>query len=217
MSGITIYVGNKNYSSWSLRAWLALRRTGAPFQEQVMDISYAAPREPIRRINPAGRVPALRDGGLLVWDSLAICEHLAERFPEAHLWPEGRDARAIARSACAEMHSGFQALRQNMPMNIRRRSPGKGRAEGVAEDIARITELWGDCRERFGSGGDFLFGRFSNADAFYAPVVTRFRTYAVDLDATCRRYSDAVLALPEMAEWCAAAEAEAATIERYEL
>jgi glutathione S-transferase len=160
-------------------------------------------------------VPVLHHGDPTVWDSLAICEYLAETFPEARLWPEERKARALARAVTAEMHSGFGALRQNMPMNIRARQPGKGRAPGVAEDIARIQALWNDARARFGHEGPFLFGRFSIADAFYAPVVMRFVTYEVELDATGRAYRDAMLALPSLRQWMEAAAAEP-PVQRYE-
>jgi glutathione S-transferase len=153
-------------------------------------------------------VPALRDGDRVVWDSLAIFEYLHERRPEAALWPADAAARAMARSITAEMHSGFQALRRHMPFNIRRSSPGKGRAPGVQEDIDRIVAIWRDCRSRFGAGGDFLFGAWSLADAAFAPVVSRFRTYAVELDREGTRYGEAVWALPEIQQWRAAAEVE---------
>ena len=216
MSDITIYLGNKNYSSWSLRAWIALERCGVPFREEMVDISSPAPRPGPGGILPAGRVPAIRHGDLVVWDSLAICEYLAETFRQARLWPADTAARARARSISAEMHSGFQALRSNMSMNIRRRYPGKGRAPDVDQDIARICAIWRECRGA-AKGGPFLFGEFSIADAFYAPVVTRFRTYGVELDAACQAYSDAVLAHPAMAAWCTAAEAETAILPQYEL
>lgn len=214
---ITIYLGYKNYSSWSLRAWLALERTGAPFREQVFDLTEPGIREVIRKLSPGGRVPALHDGSVRVWDSLAIGEYLAEKFPAAGLWPEDRAVRAAARSVVAEMHSGFPALRQHMPMNIRRSSPGKGRAEGVEDDIARIRSAWRDCRERFGGDGEFLFGAFSLADCFYAPVVTRFETYAVELDPACRAYCDSILALPAMRAWHTASERETTVQPAYDL
>ena len=216
MSELTLVIGNKNYSSWSLRPWLALRQSGVPFVERNMDIEDPAAREEIRRVNPAGRVPALLHGDLLVWDSLAICEYAAETFRDARLWPADRNARAQARSACAEMHSGFQAMRGAMPMNVRRSAPGRGRADGVDGDVARITQLWQQCRKEHGAGGDMLFGRFSIADAFFAPVVSRFRTYGVDLDPVSQAYADAVWALPAMREWAAAAASEPAAIAKYE-
>ena len=152
-----------------------------------------------------------------LWDSLAICQYLAERFPVAGLWPSDPHARAVAGSVVAEMHSGFPAVRQNMPMNVRRSSPGKGRAEGVQEEIDRITDVWRDCRERFGEGGEFLFGAFSIADCFYAPVVSRFATYVIELDPVCRAYSESIRALPDMEEWRAAAERETAVNPAYDL
>ena len=214
MSDLTIWIGNKNYSSWSLRAWLAVERCGA-FDEVMVDIDTPMPHPAPGGALPAGRVPVIRHGDLVVWDSLAICEYLAETFPAARLWPADRAARARARSACAEMHSGFQALRTNMPMNVRRRAPGKGQAPGVADDVARIQALWRECRAA-AKGGPFLFDDFTVADAFFAPVVTRFRTYGVELDAVARAYSDAVFAHPAMARWCADAEQESARIEKYE-
>ena len=207
-------IGNRNYSSWSMRAWLALRRTGADFEEQVFHLGEPGVRARIREHSPTGRVPALRDGTLTVWDSLAIAEYLAERFPEARLWPADRAARARARSACAEMHSGFAALRANMPFNVRRRSPGKGRAPGVEEDIARIRQLWRAC---LGDGGEYLFGDYGLADVFYAPVVVRFRTYAVALEEPEASWCARVLDHPHVRAWCEAAEAEAWVEPQYDV
>lgn len=205
MSELTLVVGSKNYSSWSLRPYLALAHTGQPFREVVIALDEPDTAAKIAQYSPSGRVPVLRHGALSIWDSLAICEYLAETFPQAKLWPEAQEARAFARSVVAEMHSSFSNLRQNMPMDIRGRKPGKGRAPGVAEDIARIQALWNDCRSRFGQGGPFLFGHFTIADAFYAPVVTRFVTYEVELDAVGQAYREAVLSLPAMKTWTEAA------------
>ncbi|NMO17103.1 glutathione S-transferase family protein [Pyxidicoccus fallax] len=208
MAPLTLVVGTKNYSSWSLRPYLALAHTGQPFQEVVIQLGEPDTTQKILQHSPSARVPLLKHGELSIWDSLAICEYLAETFPEARLWPEDKAARAVARSVTAEMHSSFAALRQHMSMNIHARKPGQGRAAGVAEDIARITALWNDCRARFGQGGPFLFGHFTIADAFYAPVVTRFVTYGVELDAVCSAYRDAVLALPAFQKWAEAAKHE---------
>ncbi len=208
MAPLTLVVGTKNYSSWSLRPYLALAHTGQPFQEVVIQLGEPDTTQKILQHSPSGKVPLLKHGDVSIWDSLAICEYLAETFPEARLWPEDKAARAVARSVTAEMHSGFTALRQHMSMNLHARKPGQGRAPGVAEDIARITALWNDCRARFGQGGPFLFGRFTIADAFYAPVVTRFVTYGVELDAVGAAYRDAVLALPAMKAWTEAARHE---------
>ncbi len=205
---LTLVVGTKNYSSWSLRPYLALAHTGQPFQEVVIHLGEPDSPEKILKYSPSGRVPLLKHGELTIWDSLAICEYLAETFPEARLWPEERETRAVARSVTAEMHSGFAMLRQHMNMNLRARKPGQGRAPGVAEDIARIQDIWTGCRTRFGQGGSFLFGRFSIADAFYAPVVTRFVTYDVELRPECAAYRDAVLALPAFQKWAEAAKHE---------
>ena len=214
MSVPILVIGNKNYSSWSLRPWIAMKVLGLEFQELRIPLYGPASSEEIRRYSPTGKVPCLVAGTARIWDSLAILEYLAERHP---LWPEDPDARAVARSVSAEMHSGFAALRQHMSMNVRRRFPGKGRTPESMADVARIVALWTDCRERFGLGGDFLFGAFSAADAMYAPVVLRFRTYEVELPPACRAYADAMLELPAMREWIAAAERETESIEKFEL
>ncbi|WNG54535.1 glutathione S-transferase family protein [Archangium gephyra] len=215
MKELTLVVASKNYSSWSLRPYLALAHTGQPFREVVVPLGQADTAASIAKYSPSGRVPALLHGDLALWDSLAICEYLAEQFPQAKLWPQDSAARAMARSVTAEMHSGFSNLRNHMPMNLHARRPGEGRAPGVAEDISRITSLWTECRRRFGQGGPFLFGAFSIADAFYAPVVTRFVTYDVELDAEGAAYRDAVLALPAMKAWTEAARHEP-PVARYE-
>ena len=203
-----LVVGNKNYSSWSLRPWLAMKVLGIPFREERIALYVAGAKEKIRAHSPAGKVPCLVDGELRVWDSLAILEYLAERHPG--VWPADAAARARARSISAEMHSGFANLRNHMSMNIRKRFPGKGRTPEVLAEIARIVEIWSECR------GPFLFGAFSAADAMYAPVVLRFRTYAVELPPACRAYADAVLALPALQAWIADAEREAESLPQFE-
>ena len=217
MSRLTLVIGNKNYSSWSLRAWLALRKTGADFEELLIPLSRPETEAAIKLHSPAGRVPVLKVGDLAIWDSLAIAEYLAERFPEAGLWPADAEERALARSVCAEMHSGFPALRGGMPMNVRARLPGKGRSPEVGADIARVQEIWETCRSRVGEDGLFLFGDFTLADAFYAPVVSRFRTYGVALGDVCRRYVEAVWAWPDLQDWAAAASKEPYTIAEEEI
>ena len=209
MPRLQLVIGSKNYSSWSLRGWLALKHTGAEFDEVL--VSFADPRwrDEIRRYSPSGRVPFLRDGALCVWDSLAIVEYLAERFPAARLWPADAAARALARSAAAEMHSGFAALRNNMPMDLQANEPGKGHAPEALADAVRVKELWSECRRRFGgAGGPYLFGAFSAADCFYAPVVFRFLSYGVPLDDVSRAYAEAIVAHPAVKEWRAAGLAE---------
>jgi glutathione S-transferase len=166
--------------------------------------------------SPSGKVPALHDGDIRVWDSLAICEYLAERFPEHQLWPTDAAARAVARSASAEMHAGFGALREHMSMNIRARYPGQGRAPECLADIARILAIWTDCRARYGQGGDFLFGRFGIADAMFAPVVLRFQTYGAALEGAAGAYAEAILALPALREWVADGVAETERFEKFE-
>jgi glutathione S-transferase len=216
MSMLTLIIANRNYSSWSLRAWLALEATGQPYDEVVIPLGRPETTEEILRWSPTGRVPALRDGEIVLWDSLAICEHLAELFPEAGLWPSEPHARAVARSVSAEMHSGFIYLRKHMPMNLRASYPGAGREPGVDEDIERITAIWEQCRGVFGGNGDLLFGDFTIADAFFAPVVSRFITYGVSPGGVAGAYMDAVWALPAMREWAEKARAEPWSVERYD-
>lgn len=204
---VTLFIGNKNYSSWSLRAWLALRAVGVPFEERKLGLFTEAFTEQLGRITPAGLVPVLLDGDFAVWDSLAICEYAAERHPELGLWPAEPRARARARSLSAQMHSGFTQLRSVMPMNIEAHLPQVD-VSAAAQDIARVQAIWQETRAEFGQGGPFLFGRFSIADAFYAPVISRFTTYGVPAEGAVRDYMDAVLALPAMREWTEAALAE---------
>jgi glutathione S-transferase len=208
MAEFVFYHGNKNYSSWSMRGWLALKLAGADFEEVGFHLGEPGVREKIRQHSPTGKVPALRHGDLTIWDSLAICEYLAERFPEARMWPEDRVDRARARSISAEMHSGFPALRANMPFNVRRSSPGKGRTPDVQEEIERITETWRDCLAHRTGEDPFLFGRWCLADVMYAPVVSRLRTYAVGADEISGAYRAAVWEQEHVREWCAAAKAE---------
>ncbi|HUH85885.1 MAG TPA: glutathione S-transferase family protein [Stellaceae bacterium] len=216
MADFIIYIGNKNYSSWSLRGWLMLKHTGAGFTEEVIALDEAGTRANILRHSPSARVPALKQGEFVVWESLAIGEYLAELFPAAQLWPKPATARAVARAASSEMHAGFATLRSHLPMNIRSSFPNRGVTPEAQADINRITALWRDCRRRFGEDGEFLFGAFTIADAMFAPVVSRFRTYKIELDDEAQRYADAVWALPMMQEWAAAARNEPAIIEKYE-
>ncbi|MFO1431556.1 MAG: glutathione S-transferase family protein [Candidatus Competibacteraceae bacterium] len=212
MNDLCIYLGNKNYSSWSLRAWLPLKQTGVPFREVIIPLSQADSREQLRAHSPSGRVPVLTHDRLIIWESLAIAEYLAETFPTARLWPAVPAARAVARAVSAEMHAGFAALRTHLPMDMRRRYPSREWPAEVGEDIRRIVELWTDCRRRFGAGGDFLFGTLSIADAMYAPVVSRFITYGVELDGPAAAYRDAVWAWSALQEWVQAAAVEPWTI-----
>lgn len=210
-----LVIGNKNTSSWSLRPWLVLKQAGVPFEEIRINLRAADKRSQILAHSPAGKVPVLWDGGLVVWDSLAISEYLAEQHPEAGLWPRDREARAVARAVSAEMHSGFQALREHCPMDFLGSSPRSEHTETVAFNIARVVEIWRDCRARFGGGGPFLFSTFSIADAMYAPVASRFRTYVPDLsvfgdDGTAQAYVETLFALPSMSEWGRGAQEEAA-------
>lgn len=196
-----LVIGNKNYSSWSLRPWLLMRVLELPFEEVLVPLYGPDSKSALRLHSPTGKVPTLHDGEVVVWDSLAIVEYLAEQYPGVAVWPADAEVRALARCVVAEMHSGFAALRTHMPMNCRGSHPGKGLNEAVLADIARITELWLDCRTRFAGEGPFLFGPFSAADAFYAPVVSRFLTYGVSLPAICQAYVEVVRTLPAMVEW----------------
>ncbi|WP_417068629.1 glutathione S-transferase family protein [Niveibacterium terrae] len=210
-----LVIANKNYSSWSLRAWLALRATGQSFTEEQVLLGQPDSREQILKHSPSGRVPCLVDGSLLVWDSLAIIEYLAEQFPA--LWPEDRGERAVARSISAEMHSSFPALRSQMPMNIRRSLPGRGHSAESEADIARIVQIWNRCLARRTVEGPYLFGRFSGADAMFAPVCFRFQTYGVEPTGPAGTYLATMLAHPAMREWQAAAEQETAIVAADEL
>ena len=205
---LELVIGNKNYSSWSMRPWVLLRQAEIPFQEIQLKFAQDVSVIGVEKYSPTRKVPVLLVDGEPVWDTLAICETAAELFPQNHLWPQEARARRVARSVCAEMHSGFQALRSRMPMNIRRRYPGKGLTAESQKDINRVVELWTDCRERFGGPGNFLFGRFSIADAFFAPVVMRFHTYGVTVPSLAQAYCEAVQGLAAVREWCDAARGE---------
>jgi glutathione S-transferase len=198
---LVLVIGNKNYSSWSLRPWLLLRQIDIAFSEQRLLLDTPEFARDIARWSPNRRVPALRHGELTIWDSLAICEYVNETFLDHAGWPVDAAARAIARSVCAEMHSGFQALRSHLPMNCRRRSSDFVAPADAQRDIERVCAIWRDCRARFGAGGAFLFGRFSIADAMYAPVVLRFVSYGIALDEGARAYVETVLGLRAMQEW----------------
>lgn len=213
MTGLELTIGNQNYSSWSLRPWLALKQAGLPFTVHVVPLRQDGAKASILARSPSGKVPALRHGDLTVWDSLAICEYVAELAPEANLWPQDRARRAIARSVAAEMHSGFTGVRSSMPMNLRADLPGWGHTPEALADIARIQEIWTGLRAANPAGGPFLFGHFTIADAMFAPVATRFKTYGVALNPTAQAYVDAVLASPSFQEWRAAGVAETWTID----
>jgi glutathione S-transferase len=216
MSNPTLVIGNKAYSSWSLRPWLLMKQAAIAFDEVRIPLYRQDSKQTILRYSPAGRVPVLVDGSLTVWDSLAICEYLAEKHPQKQLWPAETRARANARSISAEMHSGFVNLRSQMPMNVRRQMAGRGRTPEVLAEISRIQAMWNDCRTRFGAGGPFLYGEFSVADAMYAPVVSRFHTYEVKLEGSVRAYAEMMYALAAMQEWITGANAETEVISEYE-
>lgn len=208
-----LVIGNKNTSSWSLRPWLAMKQAGIPFEEVRINLRAPDMKQQILAHSPAGKVPVLWDGDLMLWDSLAILEYLADRHPNKALWPTDVTARAVARSVSAEMHSGFQALREHCPMKLLAQEPKAELIEPVQANIRRVVDLWKDCRTRFGGDGPFLFSSFSIADAMYAPVASRLKTYIADLapygdDGTAAAYIDAIFALPAIAEWAQGARQE---------
>jgi glutathione S-transferase len=208
-----LIIGDKNFSSWSLRPWLALKQCAIPFAEERIRLRQPDTKAGILRNSPSGKVPVLKTDTGLVWDSLAILEYLAERHPGQRLWPQGEEARGAARSISAEMHAGFVTLRNELPMDLLGLYPSPPIGDGLESDIRRIVAIWREARERYGKYGHFLFGAFSNADAMYAPVATRFRTYGVDLgkygdDGNAATYMETILALPAIEEWTEGARAE---------
>jgi glutathione S-transferase len=214
---LTLVIGNKNYSSWSMRPWLALRAANIAFEEIFIPLyTGAADKQRILEFTHAGKVPVLIDDDVTVWDSLAIIEYAAERFPEGRMWPEDRASRAHARSISAEMHSGFAALRIECGMNLHRPVGAINLSAAAYADVARIQQIWTDCRARYGKSGPFLFGAFGAADAMFAPVVHRFRTYAIGVSPEVRDYMDAIMSFPAFREWTSAGLAETLIIEKFE-
>lgn len=207
-----LVIGNKNYSSWSLRAWLVARKSGVEFEEKRIPLDTPQFAAEIETYSPSRRVPVLRDGELLIWDSLAIAEYLNETYANHTLWPQDTQARAIARSVTAEMHSGFTTLRNSLPMNIRARDRHIFSNPALERDITRVTKLWRDAREQYGASGSWLFGCFSIADAFYAPVVFRFITYGIPLGPIEQAYADTMQGDRDVQDWVEAAKAEVETI-----
>jgi glutathione S-transferase len=205
---LTLIIGTKKWSSWSLRPWMAMKEAKLPFKEIIIHLRQPDTKARILEYCQAGKVPILIDGREMVWDSLAILEYLAHRFPETKLWPQELPALACARSIASEMHSGFMDLRREFPMDIGADVPMPEHSAGAAADIERVQQIWRDARSRFGSAGPFLFGRFTIADAMYAPVVTRFRTYNIPVDPVSAAYMDTILALPSMMAWYRAADDE---------
>lgn len=206
---LKLILGNKNYSSWSLRPWIAMRHAGIAFDEEVIPLYEPGSAEKILKYSPTRKVPVLLDGDMIVWETLAILEHISERFPKAQLWPSDVKARAHARALSSEMHAGFAPLRKHCPMNMRRVGRKRELTAEVAADVRRIEAIWTDCRARFGAGGPFLFGSFGAADAMYAPVVSRFASYAIGVGAAAEAYMAAVMNLPAYKEWREAGVAEA--------
>src|ERR1043166_194339 len=214
---LKLVIGNKNYSSWSMRPWLALRASNIAFEEIFIPLyTGSADKDRILSFTRSGKVPCLIDGDVAIWDSLSIIEYVAERFPEAKLWPADRAARAHARSISAEMHSGFMPLRNERGMNPHRPIGAVKPSTGAEATVARVQDLWADCRARYGGAGPFLFGAFTAADAMYAPVVHRFRTYAIKVSPVAQAYMETMMALPAFAEWTRAGMAEQIVIWKFE-
>jgi len=214
---LKLVIGNKNYSSWSMRPWLAMRANDIGFDEIFIPLyTGAADKQRLLDITRSGKVPALIDGDVTVWDSLAIIEYVAELFPEKRLWPADKIARAQARSISAEMHSSFMALRSECGVNLHRPIGAVELSQDARADVARIQEIWTDCRERYGKSGPFLFGAFSAVDAMFGPVIHRFRTYAIPVTPLVRDYMGTMMALPAFQEWTRAGLAETLVIEQFE-
>jgi glutathione S-transferase len=203
-----LIIGNKLYSSWSLRPWLLMKALELPFEESVVPLYRPDSKSKLLQYSPAGKVPILIDGAVTVWESIAIIEYLAEKHSQAGIWPRDAQARAQARAICAEMHAGFGALRQACPMNLGKRFAMRDRGEAIAQDVARVTAIFRDARSQFGTRGPFLYGDFTAADAMYAPIVTRLDTYSIPVEDVSRRYIDAVLQHPAFRAWREAALAE---------
>ena len=214
---LRLIIGNKNYSSWSLRPWLAMKVAGIAFGETLLPLDAADFKAKLATLGGAGKVPLLIDGEIRVWESLAILEYLADKFPAAGLWPREAAARAHARAVACEMHSGFSSLRNLLPMNIRRPVIPRPLDAGAAADVARIQSIWTESRDRFGASGPFLYGAFGAADAMYAPVVSRLHTYAVEVGTVARTYMAAMMGLPAWAEWRDAARRETSVLQHDEV
>jgi len=206
--GLHLVIGNKNYSSWSMRPWIGMKGAAIAFDETVISLNAPDFKPKLGKLSGTGKVPVLIDGDTHVWESLAILEYVAEKFPKAGLWPADAAARAHARAIANEMHAGFIPLRRHLPMCMWRPVQKRHLTSDAAANVKRIDAMWSDARARFGAGGPFLFGKFSAADAMYAPVVSRLHTYAVDVGAAARAYMDAMMALPAWQEWEAAARKE---------
>jgi glutathione S-transferase len=214
---LKLVIGNKNYSSWSMRPWMAMKTGNIPFEDRVIHLDDPIFKPELAKLTPVGKVPVLIDGERAIWESLAIIEYLAEKFPDAKLWPADAAARAHARVICTEMHAGFVPLRRHCPMNMRRPPQRRELSSEVQADVKRIEQMWSDSRARFGNGGPFLFGAAGGADAMYAPVVSRFHTYDIEVGRDTRNYMNAVMALPAWLEWKRAACEETWVLPRAEV
>jgi len=208
MSPLQLIIGNKNYSSWSLRPWLAMKRAKIEFEEILIPLYRPDTDERLKKLSPSGKVPVLKDGETLIWESLAIGEYLAEKFPEKHLWPKDPSTRALARAVASEMHAGFADLRSECPFNARRDPKPISLSAGAQKDVRRVQQIWKNLRDSFGGRGPFLFGEFSYADAMFAPVAFRFHHYAVPVSPEAKAYMETLFTLPEVKDWVEAGRHE---------
>ncbi len=216
MTSLNLVIGNKNYSTWSLRPWLLMKAKKIPFTETLIPLAQSDTSEKIREKSPSGMVPVLIDDGHVIWESLAIVEYLAEKFPDAGIWPKDVKARAHARSASCEMHAGFSELRSRCSMNLRKKHPARDRGEKLATEVRRLQEIFMEAKRDYGRSGPFLYGDFCAADAMFAPVLTRFETYSIPVDQDTRNYMEAVFNMPEFIEWKTAGLEEVWINEKYE-
>ncbi len=215
---LKLLIGNKRYSSWSLRPWIAMKVLGVPFDEMLFPLYQPGSSEQVLKYSPTGKVPALVDGEIVVWESLAILDYLADRFPDLAMWPRDLAARGLARAVSAEMHAGFVPLRRQCPMNIMRdRAKPREIPADVEINVKRIDTIWSEARAKHGKGGPFLFGAFGAADAMYAPIVSRFSSYAIPVSAVAKDYMDVIMGLPAWREWEAAARTEPWIMENNEV
>ncbi len=217
MSKLQLIMGNRNYSSWSLRPWLVMKHLGLDFEENVVPLFEGDFKEELLGHSPSGKVPVLKVDGEEIWDSLAICEYLNECYPDAGLWPQEEHTRAVARSCAYEMHSSFFSIRNDMPMNVRRKIDGFTPSSLCKQEIDRVAEIWTSCRQRFGQSGPFLCGKFGIIDAMFAPVVSRFHSYGIELEGIAADYMQAILTLSMMEEWTESARGEEWVIEAVEM
>jgi glutathione S-transferase len=214
---VTLYIANKAYSSWSLRPWLLMATLGIPFEEVTIPMARPDSKKKMLKHSPSGKMPALKDGDVLAYESIAVIEYIAEKYPQKNIWPKNKAARALARSLCAEMHAGFQPLRQHCPTIFRRPVKARELTPEALQDVARLETIFASTRKSYGRGGPFLFGKFSAADAMFAPIITRLHIYDLQVSKTTRAYMDAIMALPAYQAWLKDAAKEKWAIEKFDV